>query len=332
MRYRRLAQATSLALPFLSAHGSYRRMSRRQYPKDSRRSNWSDIQFVIAAAKHGSFYSAALFLDTNQSTVGRRVQRLEAFLGTKIFERHAAGMRLTAAGKVLLDKALLMEHAALDLESSLHAFDSRLSGSVRISLTEGVAYMWLVSVLADFCRLHPGVDIDLSTDKQTQELLALNADIAVFIERPKNPSLVASKLAKLEHSLFISAEYEAKFGRPVHLDDLAQHHFVDYKPYSICAGLKWWTKKVTSSHRVRLRAESASVYLAAIRSGMGIGLLPNFYKCAAKDLIPLTLPTNCNINLWLVSRQISNETHRTKVLLNYLRDRFKRDRSSWFEV
>ena len=102
----------------------------------SRLNNWSDIQYVIATAKLGSFHSAATALETNQSTVGRRVARFEAYLGTKIFERHATGMRLTAAGKILYDKAVRMEETANDIESSLLAFDSRLSGTVRIFATE----------------------------------------------------------------------------------------------------------------------------------------------------------------------------------------------------
>jgi DNA-binding transcriptional LysR family regulator len=298
----------------------------------SRLSNWSDIQFVIATAKLGSFHSAAALLETDQSTVGRRVQRFESFLGTKIFDRHSTGMRLTPAGKVLFDKALRMEDAANDIEASLLAFDSRLSGTVRISVTEGLGYLWMVAALADFCRLHPSVDIDLVTDRHGLESLSLETDIALFIERPKNPSVVASRIAKLKHSLFISASYEEKYGRPNHRDDLSQHHFVDYSPYHVCADLSWWTKIVTPAYRVRLRADSASVGLAAIRSGMGIGLLPNFYKYAATDLIALPIDTGCTITLWMVSHQISNKTHRTKVLLNFLRERFNKDRVSWFEV
>jgi DNA-binding transcriptional LysR family regulator len=296
----------------------------------SRLNNWSDIQYVIATAKLGSFHSAAIALETNQSTVGRRVARFEAYLGTKIFERHPTGMRLTAAGKILYDKAVLMEEAANDIESSLLAFDSRLSGTVRVFATEGVGYLWLVPVLADFCRMHPGVNIDLVTDREGLDLFSLEADLAVFIERPKNPRLVASKIVKVEHSLFISKSYDERFGRPRDLKNLGQHHFVDYVPYRVCADLAWWTKSVLPVQRIQLRVDSASVYLAAIRNGMGIGLLPNFYKRAAPDLIALALPTGCHLNLWLVSRPIPNKSHRIKILHKFLRDRFSKDRVNWF--
>jgi DNA-binding transcriptional LysR family regulator len=325
----RVARTTLHGIHLNAYNGTYSRLKIGVRAK-SRLNNWSDIQYVIATAKLGSFHAAATALATNQSTVGRRVARFEAYLGTKIFERHATGMRLTAAGQILYDKAIRMEEVANDIESSLLALDSRLSGTVRVFATEGVAYLWMVQVLADFCRAHPAVKIDLVTDREWLDLFSLETDIAVFIERPKNPRLVASKIVKVEHSLFISRSYEERFGRPRKLEDLGAHQFVDYVPYQVCADLGWWTKNVLPVQRIQLVVDSASVYLAAIRSGMGIGLLPNFYKRAAPDLIALPLPTGCYLSLWLVSHPIANKHHRTKILLRYLRGRFNKDLVSWF--
>lgn len=296
----------------------------------SRISNWSDIQYVIATAKLGSFHAAATALETNQSTVGRRVARFEAYLGTKLFERHATGMRLTAAGQMFYDKAMRMEEAASDIESSLQALDSRLSGTVRVFATEGVANLWLVHVLADFCREHPAVKIDLGTHREWLDLFSLETDLAVFIQRPKNPRLVASRIVKVEHSLFISRSYEERFGRPSSLEDLGEHQFIDYVPYHVCADLGAWTKGILPVYQVQMVVDSAAVYLAAIRSGMGIGLLPNFYKRAAPDLIALPLPTGCALTLWLVSHSIANKFHRTRILLKFLRKRFNQDLAGFF--
>ncbi len=296
----------------------------------TRLKDWSDIQYVIATAKLGSFHSAASALSTNQSTVGRRVARFEFSLGTKIFERHSTGMRLTAAGKILIDKAMLMEEAAKDIESSLLAFDSRPSGTVRLFVTEGVAQLWLVRVLSDFCQVHPGVNIDLVTNRGGLDLSSLEADLAVFIERPRNPRLVASKIVRVEHSLFMSRAYEERFGRPRKLNELGKHQFVDYVPYCVCTDLAWWNKRLLPDHQIKLRVDSASVYVAAIRNGIGIGLLPNFYKHAASDLIALPLVTDSHVNLWMVSRPIANKSHRVKILLQFLRERFNEDRVSWF--
>lgn len=299
-------------------------------PKDSHISNWNDIQYVIATAKLGSYHAAAAALKTNQSTVSRRVARFEANLGTTIFERHGTGMRLTAAGTAFYDKAKLMEAAADDIESSLQALDSRLSGTVRVFATEGVAYLWLVPVLADFCRENPTVKIDLGTHREWLDLFSMETDVAVFIERPKNPRLVVSRLVKVDHSLFISKSYEAQFGRPRSINDLNDHVFVDYVPYHGCVEFAEWTRAIRPVYNVQISVDSAAVYLSAIRSGMGIGLLPDFYKRAAPDLMALPLPTGCALTLWLVSHPIANKLHRTQILRKFLRERFNRERSSFF--
>ena len=49
-----------------------------------------------------------------------------------------------------------------------------------------------------------------------------------------------------------------------------------------------------------------------------------------EDLTWLPLPTGCYLNLWLVSRPIPNKSHRIKILLKYLRERFNKDRANWF--
>jgi DNA-binding transcriptional LysR family regulator len=299
-------------------------------PAKSRISNWSDIQYVIATARLGSYHAAAAALKTNQSTVSRHVARFEAHLGTKIFERHGNGMRLTAAGKALYEKAQLMEEAADDIESSLQALDSRMSGTVRVFATEGVAYLWLIPVLADFCRENPTIKIDLGTHREWLDLFSMETDVAVFIERPKNPRLIVSRLLRVDHSLFISKSYEALFGRPRSVADLNEHVFVDYAPYHVSAEFGEWTRGILPVYKVQISVDSAAVYLSAIRSGMGIGLLPDFYRRAAPDLIALPLPTGCALTLWLVSHPIANKLHRATILRKFLRERFNRDRSSFF--
>jgi DNA-binding transcriptional LysR family regulator len=296
----------------------------------SRVRDWSDIQYVIATAKLGSFQAAAAAVGANPSTVGRRVVRFEANLGTKLFVRHATGMRLTDAGQLLYQKAQRMDEAASDIDSSLRDLDSGLSGKVRIFATEGLAYHWLISVLAEFCRMHPAVQIDLVTRREWLDLFSLETDLALFIERPKNPRVIAAKTVRVEHSLFLSNAYEERHGRPRRIDDLANHQFVDYAPYHVCADVGWWTRNVVARHRIPMVVDSAAVYLAALRAGVGIGLLPNFYKRAAPDLTALPIPTGCSVSLWLVSHPFAHKVQRTRILLKFLRDRFSKDTTDWF--
>lgn len=56
------------------------------------------LRYVLAAAEHGGFRRAARRLGVQQSAVSRRIRELEERLGTPIFERSPAGVRLTQAG------------------------------------------------------------------------------------------------------------------------------------------------------------------------------------------------------------------------------------------
>lgn len=100
--------------------------------------DWRDLQFFLAVARCGSFSGAGKKLQTNQSTVGRRIQRLEDKLGAKLFDRHNTGMRLTPAGAIMFGQTADMEASAFEIERKLTGADKELTGTVRISLSEGL--------------------------------------------------------------------------------------------------------------------------------------------------------------------------------------------------
>ena len=58
--------------------------------------------YIDAVARAGSIRKAAEALFITPSALDRRVQDLEQELGAELFERHARGMRLTAAGELFL--------------------------------------------------------------------------------------------------------------------------------------------------------------------------------------------------------------------------------------
>ena len=294
--------------------------------------NWDDLQVVLTVARLGSFQAAAGVLDLNQSTIGRRIQRIEQALGAKFFDRHVGGMRLSPAGEVLFEKALAIEAAAQDIELNLSGFDSNVAGIVRISATEGLAYLWLVDALLAFCAEHRDVDVEIITDRRGLKLLHHDADVSVVIDRPEDPRLVATRVAQVNHSLFASQGYVDAYGLPGRREDFDRHRFVDYTPYDTAREMGWWTQEVLPANRVAFRVDSASVYLSAIRAGAGVGLLPNFYKKAAPDLIALPIDANATLSLWLVSHAETNQGRKTRLLIDFLKTRFVQDRASWFRI
>lgn len=58
-----------------------------------------DVRLFLHIADCGSFTAAAARIGSNQPHVSRRIAALEAVLGSRLFERGTAGVRLTAAGR-----------------------------------------------------------------------------------------------------------------------------------------------------------------------------------------------------------------------------------------
>ena len=75
--------------------------------------DWSDIRFFLALVREGSALAAARKLNTNQTTVSRRIDRLEHALKLQLFEKSSRGYALTRSGQELLPLAEQMEAAEL---------------------------------------------------------------------------------------------------------------------------------------------------------------------------------------------------------------------------
>jgi LysR family transcriptional regulator, cell division regulator len=130
----------------------------------------SDLVTFSTVARLGGITRAADELNTVQSNVTNRVKALEAEIGTRLFERHSRGMTLTGAGRRLLPYAQRM--AALAREAVLAARDDgEPAGPLSIGSMETTAAVRLPSLLAEFHRRFPAVQLTLRT-ATTADLVA----------------------------------------------------------------------------------------------------------------------------------------------------------------
>ena len=134
----------------------------------------SDLVTFSTVARLGAVTRAADELNTVQSNITQRVKALEAEIGTPWFERHSRGMTLTGAGRRLLPYAQRL--AALSREAMLAAReDGEPKGPLSIGSMETTAAVRLPSLLAEFHRRFPAVQLSLRT-APTADLVAAVLD------------------------------------------------------------------------------------------------------------------------------------------------------------
>src|SRR6188474_3771328 len=105
------------------------------------------LRVIDAVARHGSVTAAAKELHYSQPSVTHHLARLEAETGARLLQRVGRGIRLTAAGRLLADRAAEIigrvdsATAELDTLVGLNAGRVRLAGfnSVMSSLVPQAA-------------------------------------------------------------------------------------------------------------------------------------------------------------------------------------------------
>src|SRR5215813_3481592 len=122
---------------------------------------WDDVQFFLAVARTGSLSAAARALRVGHVTVGRRIAALEKRLGVTLLKRTPDGFVTTSAGEAILRQCMTMENAALDLERIAAGRDSLVTGSVRVTTTETLAYQLIAPAIAALRQAHPELQVDL---------------------------------------------------------------------------------------------------------------------------------------------------------------------------
>ncbi|MEO7403557.1 MAG: LysR family transcriptional regulator, partial [Burkholderiales bacterium] len=131
--------------------------------------------YIDAVARAGSIRKAAESLFITASALDRRVQDIEAEFGTPLFERHARGMRLTAAGELFLQHVRAQRADFERIHSEIEHLKGLRRGTVSIAASQALAFHLLPELLNRFRRTHPGIEFKVRIDDRTGVVAALRA-------------------------------------------------------------------------------------------------------------------------------------------------------------
>lgn len=118
------------------------------------------IQYAIAAADHGSFYRAARMLNIDQSTLSRNILKLERAIGTPIFERTRAGVKVTCAGSAFLRGTRPMVANADRLVAMMRAAGQGRAGMLTLGHNSSVSAGNLRATLMSWHDANSDVEIE----------------------------------------------------------------------------------------------------------------------------------------------------------------------------
>jgi DNA-binding transcriptional LysR family regulator len=120
-----------------------------------------DLEAYVAVVDHGGFRRAADALFVSQSSLTRRVARLEQDLGVTLLERGPHGLRMTGHGEVLLSGARRVMGA---LDEVRDAAVGTWRDSIRLGCTATAAGSYLTEFLSRWIPDHPATRVTMVED------------------------------------------------------------------------------------------------------------------------------------------------------------------------
>jgi DNA-binding transcriptional LysR family regulator len=292
--------------------------------------DWNELRLVLAIARARSLTHAAKNLALDHSTVFRRLNTLEQRLGVQLFERLPGGAyQPSAAGERMAAAAERVEEEALALEREIAGRDHRLSGRLRVTSSETLAYRLLTRQIAAFREVHPGIVVELAIDNRVLSLSRREADIALRPIRPKEGDLWGRKLADVAWAVYGSVSYMQATGPLPSAADLRHHRLVGWDEGAAGIGAASWLLDVAGTEAFVYRTTSLINQLIAAKAGVGLAVLPCYLGDPEPGLLraqPDPLPELAT-ELWIVAHADLKRTARVRAFFDIVGDGLSRERN-----
>lgn len=235
--------------------------------------SWNDQRVFLAVIEEGSLAGAARRLGLSHPTVRARVAALEMALGTTLFTRSINGLRPTDHALELCAAARSMSAASNLFVRQAAAPFGEAAGIVRLSLSVFNGVEVAPPLIAALRRSHPRIRIELALSNVAADLLAGEADIAIRNTQPLQAALVARKVTPIALGLYAAKSYLLRRGRPSSLGDLTAHDLIgpDRSLRDMAVVEHLWSE--LDRARFVLRTDSHPAVTAAVRAGVGIGVI-----------------------------------------------------------
>jgi DNA-binding transcriptional LysR family regulator len=271
---------------------------------------------VLAIARAGGLTTAAETLDIDHSTAFRRLKAIEARLGMRLFERLPGGAYMTSeAGARMAAAAERMEDEALALARDLAGSDHRLSGRLRVTSSETLAYSRLTAHLAAFRKAHPGIVVELAVDNRVLSLSRREADIALRPVRPREGELWGRKLAGVAWTFYAAPAYLKAHGGPLAAQaDLRGHALIGWDEAASGIRAADWLARAAAADAFVYRSSSLVNQLVAAKAGIGLALLPCYLgdgEAGVQRALAAPLPA-LEGELWIVTHADLKATARVR--------------------
>lgn len=245
--------------------------------------NVTRLRMLREVAARGTIAAAAEALYMTPSAISQQMAVLEREAGVELLERSGRGVRLTDAGKRLVENTESILAAMERAEADLAAASAGLVGRVRVSAFPTAARSLLVPTIVELRHRHPNLHlsmIDLEPEESLPALKAGELDVVVTYEwdvlpRLEDAGIEREKLFSEPVYLALPADHRLAGRGAVSVGELADEEWIVGRDSTSMLDLVVTaTRQAGYAPHTDFHSMDFQVILAAVGSGLGVALVP----------------------------------------------------------
>jgi len=237
------------------------------------------LECLVAVVDHCSISKAATALYMSQPALSHQIASLEREVGALVVERLPRGVRVTATGRAVAEKARIALAAAEQAIQAGRRVSRSTAGRLRVACAETMTAWLLVPVLRHWRSQRPDVQLDLSEFPSADAMIKCLEDGSIDIAigpRPTGTTAHVSVLGKEEVVVVVARGHRlAETVGGVTLADLSDEPFVHYDPSN---GMAVWIDQFAADHDATLnpvlRTGSPRTAAQLAAAGVGVSIVP----------------------------------------------------------
>ena len=254
------------------------------------------LAVIQEVERQGSLTAAADRLCVTQSALSHRMKNLEQQLGAPIWLREGRSLRLTQAGRYLLELAGRVLPQLQLAEERLRQFAQGERGSLRIGMECHPCYQWLLKVVSPYLAAWPDVDVDVKQRFQFGGLDALQdheIDLLVTPDPVQRPGLHFEPVFDYEQVLVVARGHALAGAAHALPRQLAQEVLIAYPvaPERLDIYTRFLLPAGVAPARHKT-IETTDIMLQMVAGGRGVAALPRWLVqeyAARMDVVPVRL-------------------------------------------
>jgi DNA-binding transcriptional LysR family regulator len=237
------------------------------------------VQVFRAVAEQASFRRAAEQLHISQPSVSQHVQLLEEELGVRLLDRGSAGIRMTAAGELLLNFARRSSRMSQQMLAALAKLEGEPGGALTLAASTTVAQYLLPRILGSFLKSNPRIQLAVrggNTEQVSAWVLGGDAEMGLIEGPPAHKELAVEHFLD-DRLLLIVPRGHAWAGRTEPLAALTTEPLLMREHGS---GTRRVTEQALRKAGLRLgqlkismELDSTEAIVSGVEAGLGVGFV-----------------------------------------------------------